>query len=55
EHQPIAFSDTLAAMLAGNSDIRHFQSFITKPGVIKTDSDFQGVVLKGVGTDYDWN
>ena len=28
--------------------------FATKPGILKTDSDFQGIVLKGVGRDYDW-
>lgn len=55
EHAPISFSDTLAAKLAANPAIRHAQGFITKPGIIKTDNDFQGVVLKGVGSDYDWN
>lgn len=24
-------------------------------GILKTDSDFQGVVLKGIDTDYDWS
>lgn len=54
EHQPIAFSDTLAEMLAANPAIRHYQEFITKPGIIKTETDFQGVVLKGVSENYDW-
>lgn len=55
EHQPIAFSNALASKLKENPQIRHFQEFITKPGVIKTDTDFQGVVLKGVSENYDWN
>jgi lipoprotein-releasing system permease protein len=29
--------------------------FATKPGVIRTEKDFEGVVLKGVGHDYDWS
>lgn len=55
EHVPIAFSDTLAATLAANPDIRHIQEFITKPAIIKTDKDFMGVVLKGVSENYDWS
>ncbi|RNC64665.1 ABC transporter permease [Proteiniphilum sp. X52] len=54
EHTPIAISDTLAAILTANPDILHFQEFITKPGIIKTDDDFMGVVLKGVSQKYDW-
>ena len=54
EHSPISFSDTLAAILTANPNIRHFQEFITKPGIIKTDDNFLGVVLKGVSEEYDW-
>ncbi len=35
--------------------IRHIQVFATKAGIIKTDEDIQGVVLKGIGSDYDWS
>jgi ABC-type transport system, involved in lipoprotein release, permease component len=55
EHMPISFSDTLAAKLAANEAISHIQEFITKPGIIKTDDDFMGVVLKGVAENYDWS
>lgn len=55
EHSPIAVSDTLIDLLQGNPDLRHFQGFITKPGIIKTDEDFMGVVLKGVSENYDWD
>ncbi|HUH27386.1 ABC transporter permease [Gelidibacter sp.] len=34
--------------------IRHVQATATKFGVIRTATDFEGVVLKGVGSDYDW-
>ncbi len=54
EHQPIAFSTELRNKLTSNDDISHIQSFITKPGIIKTKDDFQGIVLKGVSDDYDW-
>lgn len=55
EHTPISFSDTLANILRANSNISHFQEFITKPAIIKTDDDFMGVVLKGVSEGYDWD
>jgi len=34
--------------------ISHVQVFATKAGIIRTDEDIQGVVLKGIGSDYDW-
>lgn len=34
--------------------IRHIQGVATKFGVIRTETDFEGTVLKGVGIDYDW-
>lgn len=55
EHHPISFSDTLAAILNRNPEIRHIQEFIVKPGIIKTDEDFQGIVMKGVSGTYDWD
>jgi lipoprotein-releasing system permease protein len=35
--------------------IKHIQRFAIKAGIIKTDTEIQGVVLKGVGSDYDWS
>jgi lipoprotein-releasing system permease protein len=35
--------------------IRHIQEFATKPGVIRANDEMQGVVLKGIGTDFDWS
>lgn len=35
--------------------IKHIQVFALKAGIIKTKSDIQGVVLKGVGSDFDWS
>jgi lipoprotein-releasing system permease protein len=55
EQAPIAFCDSLAAILNANPEIRHVQEFIKLPGIIKTDTDFQGIVLKGVAESYDWD
>ena len=35
--------------------IKHIQAVATKFGVIRTETDFEGLVLKGVGGDYDWS
>jgi lipoprotein-releasing system permease protein len=32
----------------------HIQEFATKAGLIKTETDIQGVVLKGISSDFDW-
>ena len=35
--------------------IQHIQATASKGGVIRTVNKFEGVVVKGVGKDYDWN
>ena len=54
ELNPIAVSDSLMSLITANSEIRHVQPYIIKPGIIKTDENFQGIVLKGVDDNYDW-
>lgn len=54
ETTPIAVSDSLLQALRAPG-IKHIEGYATKMGILKTDSDFQGVVLKGIDTDYDWS
>ena len=35
--------------------IRHIQMFATKPGIIRTDEDMHGVILKGIAADFNWD
>lgn len=35
--------------------IKKVQIFANKAGLIRTETDFEGVVFKGVSTDYDWS
>lgn len=35
-------------------EITHIQGVITKAGIIRTENTFEGVLVKGVGADYDW-
>lgn len=54
EMQPVKVNDTLMGQLKAVSEVKHVQRFVTKPGIIKTEEDFQGMVLKGVGPEFDW-
>jgi lipoprotein-releasing system permease protein len=55
ESSPIDRKQDFYDVLHKNNDIRSIQVFATKAGIIKTEEDIQGVVLKGVDTDYDWS
>jgi lipoprotein-releasing system permease protein len=35
-------------------EVTHIQAVATLGGMIRTATDFEGVILKGVGSDYDW-
>lgn len=37
-----------------NGGIRHIQAFANKAGIIKSKSQLEGIVLKGIDSDYDW-
>lgn len=34
--------------------IRHIQAFAHKPGIIRTKTAMEGILLKGIGRDFDW-
>lgn len=48
--QPIEVDDSLLCQLNSYPHVQAVAPFITKPGMLKTDSAFHGIVLKG--TDY---
>jgi lipoprotein-releasing system permease protein len=35
--------------------IRRVQAFALKPGIIKSKDEIEGIIIKGVGQDFDWN
>lgn len=55
EPKPIRKDQEFLPALRGLEGIRHIQVFATKAGIIKTEDQIQGVVLKGVGNDFDWS
>ncbi len=34
--------------------VRHIQLYATKPGIIETKEEIQGIIAKGIGEDFDW-
>ena len=53
ETHPIAVGDSMMTALSSYPEVSHVQRYSTKPGMIKTDDAFQGMVLKGVGPEFD--
>ena len=47
ELQPIEVSDSLINKLNAIEHVKHVSVFASKPGILKTDSAFQGVIFKG--------
>lgn len=55
EPVPIAKQQDFYPSLTELDGIRHIQVFATKAGIIKTADEIEGVVVKGVGSDFDWD
>jgi lipoprotein-releasing system permease protein len=36
-------------------EVIHIQAIASKAGIIRTENAFEGIIFKGVGSDYDWN
>jgi lipoprotein-releasing system permease protein len=54
ETAPISDTQKFIPKLKQIPGISHIQVFATKAGIIKTGKEIQGVVLKGIGSDFDW-
>lgn len=52
---PISKNQPFIAGLDTFPNIHHIQVYAHKPGIIKTDTDIEGVILKGLDTDFDWD
>lgn len=55
EPMPIVIDENRVNELRKIPNIRHIQAYATKNGILKTKSDNEGIVLKGVTFDYDWS
>lgn len=55
EGTPIDKNQSFISEIKNYSSVRHIQVFATKAGIIKTKNELQGVVAKGIGSDFDWS
>ena len=55
ETKPVNRTQSFLIPLKKDADIKHVQVFAIKAGIIKTKDEIEGVVAKGIGSDFDWN
>ncbi len=53
ESLPVVVNDSLLNLLSGIPEVKHVQRFCQKAGMLKTDEAFKGVLLRGVGPEFD--
>ncbi len=53
ESRPITVGKELWQRLEDDADVIRVQRYSTKAGMVKTSDAFQGVMLKGIGSEYD--
>lgn len=53
--QPFEDSDFLRKLISNKKNIKSLYPIAIKPGMLKTDSDFEGILFKGVSADFDWS
>lgn len=55
ENQPLEVSESLLGTIPIIPGVEHVQAFATKTGIIKTGDQIEGVIIKGIGSDFDWS
>ncbi len=55
ETPPLRYDSALVDIVRQTAGVRNVQPYITKPGIIKTDDAFQGIALKGIDANYEWD
>lgn len=53
ETYPVVATDSVMQLVKSLPEVKHAQRYSTKPAMVKTDDSFQGVVVKGVGQEFD--
>ena len=55
ENSPFATNDTFITKCRANKSITHVAPYATKSGIIKANSQIEGVLMKGVDKTYNWH
>ena len=53
DQAPIAMNDSMIKVIGGIEGVKHVEQFAYKQSILKTDSDFLGVMFEGVAQEYD--
>ena len=51
-HHPICLNDSLSQKIKSIEGVNHIQKYTLTQGILKTNSDFNGINFKGIGQDY---
>lgn len=52
---PISREQDFIPVLNKTEGIKHVQVYANKAGIVKTENDIEGLVLKGISDDFDWS
>ncbi len=52
---PVSLDQDFYPEFNGVDGIAHVQAVASKAGIIRTESTFEGIIAKGVGSDYNWS
>ena len=55
ENDPLDFDLNMYSEIQSSGFVKNIQVFSTKAGIIKNNNEILGVVLKGVGNDFNWS
>jgi len=55
ETKAVTVDSALIEKFMSAPHVKHIQFFATKPGIIKTENDIHGMILKGVSHNFDWS
>lgn len=53
--EPVSKNQDFYPQFTNVDDISNIQIFATKAGIIRTETDFEGIIFKGVSNDYNWS
>ncbi len=53
--EPITLTPQLDSLLKTTPNVSDIQHIATQPGIIHTEKAFQGILLKGIDSTYNWN
>lgn len=52
---PVSLNQEFYPKFESVDGVAHVQAVATKAGIIRTEDTFEGMIAKGVGSDYDWS